>query len=93
MKDQASPINGLLPQLLIPGDKVLCQQVTTVESKTLVHMLLTMMGNGGEEELIPQQEQSLDSATKLGKKRDRSRTRDKEEVTGVKDRGWHHLVK
>jgi len=93
MKDQASPINGLLPQLLnlIPGDKVLCQQ--TVESKTLVHMLLTMMGNGGEEELIPQQEQSLDSATKLGKKRDRSRTRDKEEVTGVKDREWHHLVK
>ena len=95
MKDPASPktINNLLPQILIQEDKVLCLQITTVESKTLVHMLLTLTGNGEEGGVIPQQEGDPDSATTLGKKRDSSRKRDTELVTGVKDRGWYHLVK
>ena len=93
VKDLASPIDSLLPQILIQEDKVLFQQITTEESKTLAHIHLTLMGNGEEGGVIPQREQGPDSATKLGKKRDRSRTRDTEEVTGVKDRGWRHLVK
>ena len=96
MKDPASPktINNLLPQVLIQGDKVLCRQITTVErSKTLVHMLIPLTGNGEEGGVIPQQEGDPDSATKRGKKGDSSRKRDTEEVTGVKDRGWRHLVK
>ena len=62
MRDQVSPqaIDSLLPQILIQG--VLCLQVTTEESRTLVHMHLTPMGKGEEGEVIPRQE----DATKRG---------------------------
>ena len=96
MKDQDSlkAINSLLPQILIQGDKVSFQQIiTTVESKTLVQIHLTLIENGEEGGVTPHQEGGQDNATKLVKKRDRSRTRDTEEVTGVMDRRWRHPVK
>ena len=62
MRDQDSPQanDSLLPQIPIQG--VLCLQVTPEKCKTLVHLHLTMMGEGEAGGVIPLQ----DSGTKRG---------------------------
>ena len=91
-RDQVSSqaIDSLLPQIPIQG--VLCLQVTLGESRTLVHMYLTLMGRGVAGEVIPHQEEHPDSATKQGLTRG-SRRKDTEVITGVTDRGLRHPVK